>query len=257
MAHEHEYHDNMVTMLELIWGDGYMAPGGPGNVAKLFDGLKTNGKRVLDIGCGIGGPVFEMAKTHGAKVVGIDLEEPLVNRARAAAERNGLSAECTFETVSVGPLNFPDRSFDIVVSSGALTQTEDKEAIFRECFRILKPGGCLTLYDWTRSDAEYSDDMYYWFKMEELTYSLETREDYGRHLSACGFENVTSEDASDWYRIEAHREYELIKGELYPRMVDLLGQESADHFVENWRSMVVVIDKGEMLQSYCKGFRPH
>ncbi len=256
MDHDNEYHDNMVTMLELIWGDGYMAPGGGGNVAKLFEGLETRDRRVLDIGCGIGGPAFEMARTFSVDVVGIDLEPPLIERATAAAERHGLTSQCSFQVVEVGPLAFADESFDIIVSSGALTQTEDKQAIFNDCYRLLKPGGCLSLYDWTRSDAEYSEDMYYWFKMEELTYSLESREDYANHLSACGFVDVTTEDASDWYRVEAHREYELIKGDLYPRMVDLLGQESADHFVENWRSMVVVIDKGEMLQSYCRGFRP-
>ena len=74
MTHEDEYHDNIVTMLELVWGQGYMAPGGPGNVAKMLNGIETHGKRILDIGCGIGGPAFEMARTHGANVVGIDLE---------------------------------------------------------------------------------------------------------------------------------------------------------------------------------------
>ena len=81
MAHRDEYHDNMVTMVELIWGKGYMAPGGPGNVAKMLNGIDTQGKRILDIGCGIGGPAFEMARTHGAEVVGIDLESPLIERA--------------------------------------------------------------------------------------------------------------------------------------------------------------------------------
>ncbi len=66
MSHENEYYENMVTMLELIWGDGYMAPGGPGNVAKLLDGIDTQDKRILDIGCGIGGPVFEMAKAFAS-----------------------------------------------------------------------------------------------------------------------------------------------------------------------------------------------
>ena len=39
MTHQDEYNENLVTMLELIWGKGYMAPGGPGNVAKLLDVL--------------------------------------------------------------------------------------------------------------------------------------------------------------------------------------------------------------------------
>jgi phosphoethanolamine N-methyltransferase len=46
MTHEDEYHNNMVTMLELIWGEGYMAPGGPGNVARMLDGFDTYGKRI-------------------------------------------------------------------------------------------------------------------------------------------------------------------------------------------------------------------
>ena len=48
----------------------------------------------------------------------------------------------------------------------------------------------------------------------------------------------------------------MVKGELYPRMVELIGQSDADHFVEDWRAMVVVIDKGEMRQGYCRGRRP-
>ena len=47
-----------------------------------------------------------------------------------------------------------------------------------------------------------------------------------------------------------------MRGELYPRMVELIGQQDADHFVENWRAMVVVIDKDEMRQGYLRGRRP-
>lgn len=246
----------MVTMLELIWGEGYMAPGGPGNVAKLLNGIETHGKRILDIGCGIGGPAFEMARTHGADIVGIDLEAPLIDRAKASAVNLGLSERCTFQTVELGPLPFVDESFDIVISSGAFTQTKDKEIILGECFRVLRPGGYVSCYDWLKPDGDYSDDMRYWFKMEGLTYALETPEAYADHFIRCGFVDVTTEDASDWYREEVQREYELIRGDLYPRMVELLGKKDADHFVEDWRAMTVVIDKGEMQQGYCRGQRP-
>lgn len=257
MSHENEYYDNMVTMLELIWGDGYMAPGGPGNVAKLLDGIDAQGKRILDIGCGIGGPVFEMAKTHGADVVGIDLESPLIDRAKRDAKKHGLENQCTFQKTEVGPLPFDDQSFDVVISSGAFTQIMDKSGILGESLRVLRPGGHLRCYDWLKPAGEFSDDMHYWFKVEGLTYALETLEGYEQHLLDAGFTDVTTTDASDWYRSEARREYQLIKGDLYPRMVELLGQSDADHFVEDWRAMVVVIDKGEMLQGYCRGRRPN
>ena len=256
MSHDNEYFPNMVTMLELIWGDGYMAPGGPGSVAKMLQGIDTNGKRILDIGCGIGGPVFEMARTHGAEVAGIDLEAPLIERALEDAKKHGLSDRCTFQTVEAGPLPFDDRSFDLVISAGAFTQIADKSGILGESYRVLRPGGHVSCYDWLKSDGEYSDDMHYWFKMEGLTYALETLESYAQHLKNVGFVDVESEDVSNWYREEARREYDLLKGELYPRLVELLGQSDADHFVEDWRAMVVVIDKGEMRQGYSRGRRP-
>ena len=64
MSHQDEYHDAMVRMLELIWGEGYMAPGGADNVARMLEGLETHGKRVLDIGSGIGGPAREIKHPH-------------------------------------------------------------------------------------------------------------------------------------------------------------------------------------------------
>ena len=256
MSHDNEYFPNMVTMLELIWGDGYMAPGGPSNVAKLLRGIETSNKRILDIGCGIGGPAFEMAKTHGAEVVGIDLEEPLIRRAEADAVKHGLASQCTFQTVVAGPLPFDASEFDIVVSSGAFTQIADKSGILGESLRVLRPGGWLSCYDWLKSDGEYSDDMLYWFKVEGLTYAMETLDSYATLLAQAGFTDITCEDASDWYRHRAHEEYALMTGELYPRMVELLGQSDADHFVEDWRAMLVVIDKGEMRQGYSRGRRP-
>jgi len=253
VTHENEYDDNMVTMLELIWGQGYMAPGGPGNVARLLDGMDTRDKRILDIGCGIGGPAFEMVRSHGAEVVGIDLERPLIERATAAAIRNGLGDRCQFQTVEIGPLPFPDESFDIVVSSGAITQTGDKDSLLGEAYRVLKPGGYMTCYEWMKSERELSDDMLYWIKVEELTFEMETLQQYDDRLRSAGFREVVTTDASDWYRAEARREYELVKGRLYDRMVELLGRDSADHFVEDWRAMVVVCDSGEMRQGYCRG----
>ena len=256
MSHQDEYYGNMITMLELIWGEGYMAPGGSGNVEKMLNGIETEEKRILDIGCGLGGPAFEMAKTFGADVVGIDLESPLIERATETAIDMGLQDRCKFHTVEAGKLDFPNLSFDIVVSSGAITQVKDKADIFTECYRVLKSGGYLTCYDWTKSEGPLSTDMFYWFEMEGLTYALETLEEYKAHLNNLGFIDVTIKDASNWYHNQVRSEYDLVKGSLYPLMVESLGKKDADHFVENWRAMLVVCEKGEMRQGYCRGRKP-
>ena len=82
MGTEVEYHDAMIRMLELIWGEGYMAPGGPAKTDDLVRGLNLRGKRVLDIGSGLGGPACHLADRHRALVTGIDIEPQLVERAR-------------------------------------------------------------------------------------------------------------------------------------------------------------------------------
>jgi ubiquinone/menaquinone biosynthesis C-methylase UbiE len=123
-----------------------------------------------------------------------------------------------------GPINFPDKSFDLVFTSGALTQTENKAGIIAECFRVLKPGGVLTCYDWLKSDAEIGDDMRYFIQMEGLTYNLITLAELGGYLIEGGFENVTMEDASDWYRRESRREYDRMRGEGRRRVVELIGE---------------------------------
>ncbi len=256
MAHEDEYDDAMVALLELIWGAGFMAPGGPGNVERMVQGLALDGGHVLDIGCGIGGPAFVLAERFGARVTGIDLEAPLIGRARRAAAAKGLAGQCTFRVVEPGPLDFPDASFDVVFSSGAFTQTADKLGMFRECLRVLRPGGWLTCYDWMKCEGEYSEDMHYWFRMEGLTYAMETPERHRELMQEAGFADVSIEDGSDWYRRRARAEYDQLAGPLYERAVELIGRTEADRFVEDWRAMTVVCDKGEMLQVYCRGRRP-
>jgi phosphoethanolamine N-methyltransferase len=256
MSHEDEYHDAMVAMLELIWGEGFMAPGGAGNVARILQGLETEGSRILDIGCGIGGPALVMAGGHGATVQGIDLEAPLVERARRLARERGLDDRCHFQAVTPGPLPFDDSTFDIVVSSGAVTQTEDTAALFAEALRVLKPGGWFSCYEWLRTEREYSAAMLHWFEMEGLTYAMRTFDQYRALLTEAGFDSVITTDGTDWYRAEARRELELLRGELYPQLVTALGQDSADHFVANWQAMVAVIDGGEMKQGYLRGRRP-
>jgi ubiquinone/menaquinone biosynthesis C-methylase UbiE len=256
MGHQNEYGDPMVAMLELVWGEGFMAPGGKGHVAKMVEGFELAGRRVLDIGCGLGGPACLLAEEYGSHVVGTDLEPPLIERARRRAQQKGVGDRTRFDVVTPGPLCFADDSFDLVMSSGGVTQTADKLGIFRECLRVLKPGGSFSAYDWMRSGRDYSEDMEYWFEMEGLTYAMETPRGQERTLRRAGFEEVSVVDASAWYRAQVRREYDRLKTRDFSRLVELLGREAADHAVENWRATVVVCEKGEMLQVYTRARAP-
>ncbi len=256
MAHDNEYDDALVTLLELIWGEGHMAPGGEGNVAKMAEGLDMRGKRVLDIGCGIGGPAFFLVRNCGASVVGTDLEPQLIELAKQRAKKHGLEAKTEFQLVEAGPLGFPDESFDFVMSSGAFTQISNKLEMFKEVLRVLKPGGVVSCYDWMKREGDYSEDMHYWFKLEGLTYAMETPERHNEILREAGFVDVSVVERSEGYRNRAKEEYERLSGEHYPRAVELVGKEQADYRVENWRAMMVVCDRGELRQAYTRGRKP-
>lgn len=256
MTHEIEYPDEMIAMLEIIWGPGFMAPGGEGNIANLVEGLDVRDKKVLDIGCGIGGPAFLLAEKYGAHVVGIDIEPELIERAQRRARELGIDSRCEFLLVEPGPWPFADESFDLVASSGVIMQIDDKQQIFEEALRVLKPGGAITAYDWMKPEREYSEEMLYWFKMERLTYSMKTFAEYEALLRDAGFVDVELADRSDWYRRKVADEYEQIRTDLYPIMLESLGKEEADHFVENWRAMMVVCEKGDVFQGYYRGQKP-
>jgi phosphoethanolamine N-methyltransferase len=256
MTGDIEYHDAMIRMLELVWGEGYMAPGGPGKVDDLVRGLKLRGRRVLDIGSGLGGPACHLAEKYRALVTGIDIEPQLVAKSRKRARQQGLQSEVAFLLVQPGPLPFPERSFDVVVSSGAFTQIADKQSLFAECHRVLEPRGYLHVFDWTTPLEETSEELAYFFEMEGLTYALETPAKYRQMLETTGFRNIRIDDDTPWYRSLCREEYEAMRGDLYPRMVELLGQADADHFVEDWRSLVVVFEKGHLTQTVCRARKP-
>jgi phosphoethanolamine N-methyltransferase len=200
MTREIEYPDEMIAMLEIIWGPGFMAPGGEGNIANLLEELDVRDQKILDIGCGIGGPAFVLAEKYGAYVVGIDIEPELIERARQRAQELEIDSRCEFLLVEPGPMTFPDESFDVVLSSGVIMQIEDKQQLFAEVLRVLKPGGVLTSYDWMKPEGEFGDDMRYWFKMERLTYDMKTFEEYEGLLRDAGFTEIQMSDRSDWYR---------------------------------------------------------
>ena len=257
-AHEDEYDDALVTLLELVWGEGFLSPGGPRDVAQVIAGLDLAGKLVLDVGCGIGGVDVILARDHGARVIGLDLEEPLLERARKRLAEEGLADRVDFRRVEPGPIPLDDASVDVVFGKDAWVQIPDKPALFSEFLRVLRPGGVLAAGDWMLGEGKRadSDDMLYFYKMEGITYNLDTFTAYGQALGEAGFADVALTDTSEAYRRTAHHEHEQMKGALKARVIELLGEEKQAHFEENWRAMTVVLDQGELRPGHIRARKP-
>jgi len=102
---ELEYTDDFVAVVEAMWGEGFLSPGGAEEVARIVEGVDLSGARVLDVGCGTGGCDLELIRRHGAaEVVGIDVEPQLVARCHDLAAAKGLADRLTFRLVEPGAL---------------------------------------------------------------------------------------------------------------------------------------------------------
>jgi len=253
---EEEYDHALVAMLELIWGEGFLSPGGPQAVREIVSGLDLEDKLVLDIGCGLGGLDIILASEFGARVIGLDVEIDLVRRAVKKVGKSGLSDRITLQHCEPGPLPQADNEIDIVFGKDSWIHVEDKRAFFTEVFRVLKPGGILTAGDWMRSAKPYGKDMEYFFEMEGLTYHMETLEIYGDILHQCGFVDISLDDVAEQYRAQSHQEYANMKGPLKQQMADSLGEEKQAYFIENWRAMTVVLDSGELRPARFRAHKP-
>jgi ubiquinone/menaquinone biosynthesis C-methylase UbiE len=96
------------------------------------------GKKVLEIGCGVGMDLLQFARA-GAEVTARDLTENAVALATKNLAREGLSGD--IQTGNAESLSFPDDTFDVVYSHGVLHHTVDTEKAIAEVRRVLKPGG--------------------------------------------------------------------------------------------------------------------
>ena len=98
--------------------------------------------------------------------------------------------------------------------------------------------------------------MDYFFELEGLTYNMVTLDSYGTILSDCGFTDLELSDISARFRILSQGQYESLQGPLNGSMRELVGDEKADHFVENWRQLLVVIDNGELRPGHMRARKP-
>ena len=114
-AHQDEYHDGMVELLELVWGKGFLSPGGPDNVKETVAGLDLADKLVLDIGCGWGAMAFHLAETADVAVLGVTLSKDQHALATARAAARGLADRVRFELMDYRDVT---GSFDRIVSVG-------------------------------------------------------------------------------------------------------------------------------------------
>ncbi|MDE2990810.1 MAG: sterol 24-C-methyltransferase family protein [Chloroflexota bacterium] len=157
------YYDVVTEFFEFGWGRSFhFAPRVPGESFKASLarhehllahklGL-TPGMVVADLGCGVGGPLIEIARFTGAKIVGVNSNAYQLERARKLTDEAELSHLAEFLHGDFLNVDAPDASFDAAYSIEATCCAPDKVSVYREVFRLLKPGARFAAYEYCMTD---------------------------------------------------------------------------------------------------------
>jgi len=110
------------------------------------------GQKVLDVGCGIGGPMRNIATITGASIVGMNNNAYQISRGEQENKIAGLDTTCSFVKGDFCKMSLPDKSFDAVYAIEATCHAPRRQDVFGEIFRVLKPGGTFAAYEWCLTD---------------------------------------------------------------------------------------------------------
>jgi len=258
MEQTQEYDDKLVTLLEALWGDGYLSPGGDAETALVLDGLDLRGRRVLDIGSGTGGCAFFIHQHFGpASITGADVETGVVAKANADAAARDVADTVRFVAVQPGPLPFDDSEFDVVFSKDSIVHIDDKHALAAEIHRVLAPGGVFACSDWMKGDdLPKSPELLEYEALEGLGFGLASPDVYFAALRAAGFERIAYTDRTAWLAAKTRAELDELDGPLRDRLTAALGAEFLEHEIDVWRALCVVTASRELGAGHFRAFKP-
>ena len=206
-----EYYDLFTELMQFGWNESlHFAPIAPDESLEeaivrhqrlLIEKLELReGMNVIDVGCGLGGPLRRVAKESGAKVLGINNNEQQLEKARQRTSEAGLDHLAEYRTCNFMDMScFELDSFDAGYAIESTCYAPNKERAFAEIFRVLKPGALFWGQEMCLTDVFSLDDKRHCSIRDEIKFTLALSElfsfgEVNRALEAVGFEIIEAQD---------------------------------------------------------------
>ncbi len=166
-----------------------------------------DGKYVLDIGSGIGGPARYISQKTQAAFTCVEMQEDLNHMARLLTERVGLQQKIEYLTGDFMKLELPYKKYDNILSFLVFLHMSEKPQIFNKCFQVLKPGGQVLIEDLFRIgdfDSQEKEKLQDVISAKELL----TVDDYVTDLQQAGFTDLIVEDLTTSWSAWCNRRHQ-------------------------------------------------
>lgn len=230
-----------------IWGDQDIGQQSFITTSYLDELIRKTGidddTYVLDIGSGVGGPAIYISEKTRCRMIGIDISDVGIERARKFANDSGLSDRVTFHLGDAMEMPFPDSTFDMAISIDVMNVFMDKEGLFRQVTRVLKPGGIFAFLSGTidmPDDPEVIESMARGYLISQY---YDTVGDYKSKLKQAGFRVLEVTEYVEDFRIQNKLWGDAYKNH-YDAIVKEQGKENTDYHIIYFDTYLRLIDEG-------------
>ena len=263
MTKEHEeklntYNQRNIDTMELVYGDGFMSPGGPAEVRKIAQGLDLRNSEILDLGCGLGGACIALAQMSPSLTVkGVDIEPSVLERARTLVAAAQLKERVELLKIAPGRLPFDDNRFDYVYANSVTCHFEHLGVLFHDVLRVLKPGGQFFGSEWfiDSNDAAFQrwDTL---LRERGLNFYFVRRKIFESALLDANFTTARFCDRRESITAVAVHALERVEGELHGQLTSNLGHEGYSGLLSWTRNRAAVLQEQGMTHCHFYAAKP-